>query len=79
MGEVQESIIPALTSLAAQSPGLTPFMSPSGPIHRLAATGLPVDFKTWTAHSASSTCSKYCKEAQNVETVELLTPFKAAV
>lgn len=57
-------VIPALTSLTAQSPGLTPFRSPSGPIHRVAATGLPVVFKTWTAHSASSTCSKYCKQAQ---------------
>lgn len=51
--------IPALTSLAPHSPGLIPFRSPSGPIHRVAATGLPVAFRTCTAHSASSTCSKY--------------------
>lgn len=57
-------IIPALTSLTAQSPGLTPFRSPSSPIHRVAATGFPVVFRTWTAHSASSTCSKYWNKKQ---------------
>lgn len=76
---MREIVVPALTSLTAQSPGLTPFRSPSGPMHRVAATGLPEAFKTWTAHSASSTCSKYCKEAQNVKTAELLKQFKAAV
>lgn len=76
---VREIVVPALTSLTAQSPGLTPFRSPSGPMHRVAATGLPEDFKTWTAHSASSMCSKYWKEAQNVKTAELLKQFKAAV
>lgn len=52
-------VVPAWTSLTAQSPGLTPFRSPSGPMHRVAATAFPVRFSTCTAHSASSTCSKY--------------------
>lgn len=29
-------------------------------MHREAATGFPVAFNTSTAHTASSTCSKYC-------------------
>lgn len=51
---------PALTSLTAHSPGDTPCMSPLGPMHREAATGFCVAFNTSTAHTASSTCSKYC-------------------
>lgn len=51
--------VPALTSLTAHSPGVTPCMSPIGPMHMVAATGFPVAFRTCTAHSASSTCSKY--------------------
>lgn len=42
----EATYIPALTSLTAQSPGLTPFKSPSGPMHRVAATGFLVVFKT---------------------------------
>ena len=53
---------PAFTSLTAHSPGEMPCMSPSGPMHREAATGFPLVFSTCTAHSASSTCSKYCND-----------------
>lgn len=51
---------PAFTSLTAHSAGDVPCMSPLGPMHREAATGFPVAFNTSTAHTASSTCSKYC-------------------
>lgn len=61
--------IPAFTSLTAHSPGLTPFRSPSGPMHRVAATGFPVVFRTWTAHSASSTCSKYWTKQMEQKTI----------
>lgn len=59
---------PALTSLTAHSCGEMPCMSPSGPIHREAATGFPVSFSTSTAHTASSTCSKYCQVKHKLET-----------
>lgn len=57
---------PALTSLTAHSPGDTPCMSPLGPMHREAATGFPVAFNISTAHTASSTCSKYCNRVTSV-------------
>lgn len=53
------SKLPAFTSLTAHSPGVVSCMSPSGPMHMVTATGLSDSFKTSTAHTASSTCSKY--------------------
>ena len=50
--------VPALASLTAHSPADTFFLSPRGPIHSVMAAGLPVDFKTSSTHSASSTCAK---------------------
>lgn len=52
--------VPALAIRTPHSPQLTPCTSPSGPMHRDAATGTPVSLATSIAHSASSTCSKYC-------------------
>ena len=52
--------LPATAMRTAQSPADTPCMSPSGPIHIVAATGRAVLAATSTAHSISSTCSKYC-------------------
>lgn len=41
-------------------------------MHRQAATGFPLVFSTCTAHSASSTCSKYCNDRNNTVTTECL-------
>lgn len=54
-----KSNVPAFTRRTAHSPGDTPCRSPSGPMHMVAAIGLPDVFNASTAHTASSTCSKY--------------------
>lgn len=63
---------PAFTSRMAHSAGETLCMSPSGPMHREAATGFPLVFSTWTAHPASSTCSKYCQHINTAWRIKLL-------